>query len=64
MGFYDRVALSRVIRWTGFHDRRAARRAVDRLLALDFDRLVVGHGAPLTSGGRQALGAAYAWLRA
>jgi hypothetical protein len=64
MGFYDRVALSRVIRWTGFDDRRAARRALDRLLALDFDRLVVGHGAPLATGGRQALDAAYTWLRA
>ena len=63
MGFYDRVALSRVIRWTGFDDRRAARRALDRLLSLDFDRLVVGHGAPLGSGGKQALAEAYRWLR-
>lgn len=63
MGFYDRVALSRAIRWTGFDDRRAARRALDRILALEFDRLVVGHGAPLSSGGHAALAAAYAWLR-
>jgi hypothetical protein len=63
MGFYDRVALSRVIRWTGFTDRRATRRSVDAVLALPFDRLVVGHGAPLESGGKEALAAAYAWLR-
>ena len=63
MGFYDRLALSRAIRWTGFDDRRAARRALDRILALGFDRLVVGHGAPLSSGGHAALAAAYAWLR-
>lgn len=63
MGFHDRVALSRAIRWTGFDDRRAARRALDRVLALPFDRLVVGHGAPLPSGGKGALAAAYAWLR-
>jgi len=63
MGFHDRVALSRAIRWTGFDDRRAARRALDRVLALEFDRLVVGHGAPLPSGGKAALAAAYAWLR-
>lgn len=62
MGFHDRVALSRAIRWTGFDDRRAARRALDRVLALPFDRLVVGHGAPLASGGKAALAAAYAWL--
>jgi hypothetical protein len=28
MGFYDRVALSRVIRWTAFSDRTAARRSL------------------------------------
>src|SRR3954471_8249184 len=28
MGFYDRVALSRALRWTAFSDRRAARRSV------------------------------------
>lgn len=64
MGFYDRVALSRMIRWTAFTDRAAARRSLDELLALPFERLVVGHGAPLVSGGREALAAAYDWLRA
>jgi hypothetical protein len=55
MGFYDRFALSRVIRWTGFDDRAAARRSLDAVLARPFDRVVVGHGAPLE--------AAYAWMR-
>jgi hypothetical protein len=64
MGFYDRVALSRMIRWTAFTDRAAARRSVDELLALPFDRLIVGHGAPLAAGGREALAAAYSWLPA
>jgi hypothetical protein len=64
MGFYDRIALSRMIRWMGFHDRAAARRVVDDLLARPFDRLVVGHGAPITDGARGALAAAYAWLPA
>ncbi len=62
MGFYDRVALSRMIRWTAFSDRTAARRSLDRLLALPFDRVIVGHGVPLTSGGKEAIAAAYAWL--
>jgi hypothetical protein len=62
MGFYDRVALSRFIRWAGFSDRAAARRSVDAVLALPFDRLTVGHGAPLAAGGREALRAAYTWL--
>jgi hypothetical protein len=62
MGFYDRIALSRVIRWTGFDDRRAARSSVDDLLARPFDRLVVGHGQPVAAGARDAIAAAYAWL--
>lgn len=64
MGFYDRVALSRMIRWTAFTDRAAARRSLDELLALPFERLIVGHGEPLATGGREALSAAYGWLRA
>jgi hypothetical protein len=62
-GFYDRVALSRVIRWTGFDDRRAARRSIDDLLGRSFDHLVVGHGQPVADGARQALATAYEWLR-
>jgi hypothetical protein len=62
MGFYDRVALSRMIRAAAFPDRAAARRSVDQVLARPFDRLVVGHGAPLVEGAQQALAAAYGWL--
>lgn len=62
MGFYDRVALSRAIRWTAFSDRAAARRRLDELLAMPFDRLVVGHGAPVVSDAREALESAYSWL--
>jgi hypothetical protein len=64
MGFYGRVALSRMIRWAGVSDRAALRRTLDDLLALPFDRLVVGHGSPLASGAKEALAAAYAWLPA
>lgn len=62
MGFYNRVALSRMIRWTAFSDRAAARRSLDKLLAFPFDRLIVGHGTPLPGGGREAIRAAYSWL--
>jgi hypothetical protein len=64
MGFYDRIALSRMLRWMAFHDRAAARRSVDAVLALPFDRVVVGHGAPIETGAREALAEAYAWLHA
>jgi len=63
MGFYDKVALSRMIRWTAFSDRAAARRSIDELLTRPFDRIIVGHGAPLTSGGREAIAKAFAWLQ-
>jgi hypothetical protein len=62
MGFYDRVALSRALRWTAFFDGAAARRDVDRVLACPFERLVVGHGAPLEVGARETLSGAYRWL--
>lgn len=62
MGFYDQVALSKVLRWTAFSDRKAARQSLDELLARDFDLLSVGHGAPIMAGGKDALAAAYGWL--
>ena len=62
MGFYDRVALSRMIRWTAFSDRGAARESLARLLELDFDRLIVGHGEPLETGAKEAIREAYDWL--
>jgi hypothetical protein len=64
MGFYDNVALSRMIRWTAFYDRAAARRSIDELLTRSFDRLIVGHGTPLTAGGREAIAKAFTWLPA
>jgi hypothetical protein len=46
----------------GFRDKTAARRSLDRILGWDFDRIVVGHGELLETGGRDALRSAYAWL--
>jgi len=62
MGFYDRVALSRMLRWTAFSDRTAARRSLDELLELPFERLVVGHGAPLPERAKDAVANAFTWL--
>jgi hypothetical protein len=45
-------------------DRRAARQALERILAWDFDRVVIAHGEVLESGGPDALRAGYAWLLA
>jgi hypothetical protein len=45
-------------------DRRAARESLTRILAWDFDRVVVAHGDVLESGGREALRQGYSWLLA
>jgi hypothetical protein len=62
MGFYGRVGLSRMLRWTAFSDRAAARRSIEALLRHPFDRLVVGHGEPNGAGAKDALAATYDWL--
>jgi hypothetical protein len=45
-------------------DRAAARESLERILAWDFDRIVVAHGDVLERGGREALREGYAWLLA
>jgi hypothetical protein len=45
-------------------DRRAAQQSLRRILAWDFDRIVVAHGEVLESGGREALREGYSWLLA
>lgn len=54
-------AFSRVLRPT-YTDRKAARRSMDAILARDFDRIILAHGAVIDSGGQDALRGAYAWL--
>jgi hypothetical protein len=60
-GAYGRLGCTRIFRRT-IRDRVALRRSVDRLLALDFDRIVVAHGEVLETGGRDALAGAFSWL--
>ncbi len=43
-------------------DPVAARQSLQRILAWDFDRVVVAHGEVLESGGNQALREGYRWL--
>jgi hypothetical protein len=43
-------------------DRRAARESLERILAWDFDRIIVAHGDVLESGGHEILRRGYAWL--
>ena len=45
-------------------DRAAARASLDRILAWDFDRVIVAHGDVQESGGYALMRDGYAWLRA
>ena len=60
-GLHGRVGWSRFLRLV-FRDRRAARRSLDRLLGLDFDRIILAHGRVLEHGGPAAVRDAYRWL--
>ena len=44
-------------------DRKAARESLERILAWDFDRVIVAHGDVLETGGHAILSDGYAWLR-
>jgi hypothetical protein len=44
-------------------DRDAARESIERILRWDFDRIVIGHGEMVETGGKAALRAAYEWLQ-
>ena len=44
-------------------DRALGREAIDELLALDFDRLIMAHGEVVERGAQEALARAFAWLR-
>jgi len=43
-------------------DRAGAREQIDRVLAWDFDRIVLSHGPMIETGGREVVRRAYAWL--
>lgn len=62
VGAYDRFGPTRLERWFAFRDRQAARSSLERILDWDFDRVIVGHGKVLETGGRDSLRRGYAWL--
>jgi len=60
---YGRFGPSTLDPWL-IRDRAAARASLERILAWDFDRVVVAHGEVLDHGGRDALRHGYQWLLA
>lgn len=61
-GIYGRVGCSRIFRHF-IEDRAAFRQSIAETLALDFDRLVLAHGAIIDPGGKETLSRAFDWLR-
>jgi hypothetical protein len=62
VGATDRFGPHRLIRFA-LRDRKAARRSLDRILAWDFDAVVMSHGAVVRSGGHAMIERAFAFLR-
>lgn len=60
-GALGQMAQTRVLR-AAFRDRAAARASIARVLAWDFDRVVMAHGQVVEHGGKEALRHATAWL--
>lgn len=58
---YGRFGPSTLDPWL-IRDRAAARASLERILAWDFDRVVVAHGEVLEHGGQDALREGYRWL--
>lgn len=61
-GIHGRVGWSRFLRPV-YRDRLATRRSLERLLALDFDRIILAHGRVLEQGGPAAVREGFRWLR-
>lgn len=58
---HDKVAPSRLFR-ACIKDKKAFRTSLDRLLACDFDRVIVGHGYNIETDGKRILENAYSFL--
>jgi hypothetical protein len=60
-GLSDSIGTPRSVR-VSTRNRRAARRSVDHILTWDFDRIILGHGTIVESGGRAVFERAMGWL--
>ncbi|MBT3603109.1 MAG: DUF4336 domain-containing protein [Candidatus Latescibacteria bacterium] len=60
-GVHGKIGPSRMFR-ACIKDKKAFRGSLDRLLACDFDRVIVGHGHNIETGGKRALEHAYSFL--
>jgi hypothetical protein len=61
-GIYERLGPSKLFKACITHDE-AFRSSMQEILALEFDRLIVGHGANVNAGAREHFCRAFEWLR-
>jgi hypothetical protein len=61
MGIHEKPGVPLHIR-LGFRDKAAARASLERVLAWDFDRIVLAHGPVVETGGKGVFREAYAFL--
>jgi len=60
-GIYGRHGPPRDMKLLFRHDKRATRDSVERILAWDFDRIILSHGSLVRENGREVFRAAYAF---
>ncbi len=60
-GAYKKFGMTRDIRLTT-RNKKAARRSIETILEWDFDRIIVGHGEIVESGGKEVFRDAFDWL--
>ena len=60
---YEKPGLSRLLRFA-FRDKARARDSIDRILALEIEKVVMAHGEVVHGNGREVLQDVYAWLKA
>ena len=61
-GAAGRFGPHRLIRFSMIRGAAEARRSVERILAWDFERVIVTHGDVLERGGREAVRASFSFL--
>ena len=61
-GVYQRLGSSRLFKMC-IRDQDAFRDSLRRILEWDFDRVILGHGANIMSGGKQRLHESFDWLK-
>lgn len=61
-GIYQKPGLARPLRLV-FRDRQRARAAIDHVIGLPFDGIVLSHGDLIADGGPDVVAATYHWLK-